>query len=84
VARRVGGLTDTIEDGATGFLFDEYSPAALVRATRRAIERYAEAHSWDRMMHAAMSQDFGWRRSGEGYVEAYGRALASRSARTKA
>src|SRR5438309_11710293 len=35
VARRVGGLTDTIEDGATGFLFDEYSPAALVRATRR-------------------------------------------------
>ena len=83
VARRVGGLTDTIEDGATGFLFDEYSPAALGRATRQAIERYAEGHSWERMMHAAMSQDFGWRRSGEGYVQAYGRALASRSVHTR-
>jgi starch synthase len=83
VARRVGGLADTIEDGATGFLFDEYAPAALGRATRRAIERYADTHAWHRMMNAAMSRDFGWRRSGEGYAEAYGRALASRSTRTK-
>lgn len=80
VARRVGGLSDTIEDGTTGFLFDEYSPEALVRTTRRAIVRYAEVHAWERMMHAAMSQDFGWRRSAERYVEAYGRALASRPA----
>src|ERR1051325_5649510 len=83
VARRVGGLADTIEDGATGFLFDEYAPAALARVTRRAIERYAEGRSWERMMHVAMSQDFGWRRSAEGYVQVYGRALASRSARTR-
>ena len=26
VVRRVGGLADTIEDGVTGFLFDEYTP----------------------------------------------------------
>src|SRR4029077_9009085 len=29
VARRVGGLSDSISDGETGFLFDEYTPAAL-------------------------------------------------------
>lgn len=78
VARRVGGLGDTIEDGATGFLFDEYSPEALVRTTRRAIKHYADPHVWHRMMRAAMSQDFGWRRSGESYLKAYGRALAAR------
>jgi starch synthase len=84
VARRVGGLSDTIEDGATGFLFDEYSPEALVRTTRRAIERFADAHAWERMMRAAMSQDFGWRRSGESYAKAYGRALASRASAVRA
>jgi len=55
----------------------------LEHATRRAIERYVETHAWERMKNAAMSQNFGWRRSGEGYVQAYGRALASRSARTR-
>src|SRR2546430_16567026 len=83
VARRVGGLTDTIEDGATGFLFDEYSPAALGRATRQANERYAEGHSWARMMHAAMSQEFGWRRSCDGHVQADGPALVSRAVHTQ-
>ena len=83
VARRVGGLGDTIEDGTTGFLFDEYSPEALVRTTRRAIEHYADPHVWHRMMRAAMSQDFGWRRSGESYVKAYGRALALRALHTR-
>ena len=83
VARRVGGLGDTIKDGATGFLFDAYSPEALVRTTRRAIERYADAHAWERMIRAAMSQDFGWRRSGESYVEAYSQALALRPLHTR-
>jgi len=30
-----------------------------------------------------MSQDFGWRRSGESYVKAYGRALALRAPHTR-
>ena len=30
IARRVGGLADTIEDGASGFLFNDYSCEALV------------------------------------------------------
>ena len=83
VARRVGGLGDTIEDEATGFLFDEYSADSLERAARRAIERYAQADAWEGMLRAAMTQDFGWRRSGARYVEAYGRALASRAARAR-
>ena len=81
VARCVGGLADTIADGVTGFLFDEYSPEALGRAIRRAVDGHAQPHAWQRMMHAAMARDFSWRRSGERYGKVYRRALASRPAR---
>ena len=44
VARRVGGLADTIEDGVTGFLFDDYTPADFMRAAMRAGEQGRGAH----------------------------------------
>lgn len=40
VARAVGGLKDTIEDGKTGFLFAEYSARALLQVVRRALTAY--------------------------------------------
>ena len=43
VARRVGGLADTIEDGVTGFLFDDYTPADFMRAAMRAVDQYHDA-----------------------------------------
>ena len=36
VARRVGGLADTIDDGVTGFLFDAFEERALVGGMWRA------------------------------------------------
>src|SRR3989449_10524105 len=48
VARRVGGLTDSIVDGITGFLFDEYAPAALAQAVQRAVDAYADRNAWRR------------------------------------
>src|SRR5436190_8202594 len=35
--RSVGGLADTVQDGATGFAFHDYSPAAFLTTLRRAI-----------------------------------------------
>src|SRR5437016_6235064 len=80
VARRVGGLKDSIIDGVSGFLFDEYSPAALAQAIRRAIDAYADRTVWRKLVRGAMAQQFGWHRSGEQYFALYGRALAVRSA----
>jgi len=80
VARRVGGLKDSIIDGVSGFLFDEYSPAALAQALRRAIDAYADRNAWRKMVRGAMAQQFGWHRSGELYFALYARALAVRSA----
>lgn len=78
VARRVGGLTDSITDGVTGFLFNEYEPAALAQAIRRATECYADRPAWRKLVRAAMSRQFGWHRSAEQYLALYRRALAQR------
>ncbi len=76
VARRVGGLADTIEDGVTGFLFDAYDAAALEEAAFRALAVYARPADRIRMMREAMSRDFGWERSVSAYIDVYRRVVA--------
>ncbi len=76
VARRVGGLTDSITDGVTGFLFDEYTPVGLERAIGRAVTAYGERTTWRKLVKAAMARQFGWDRSAEQYMALYRRALA--------
>jgi len=81
VARRVGGLADTIEDQVTGFLFDAYTPEDLRVAMRRAMTLYrSDPDGWKRHMIEAMGRDFGWQESAERYLDVYRRALASHSA----
>ncbi|MDB4881952.1 MAG: glgA [Gemmatimonadetes bacterium] len=75
VARRVGGLADTIEDGVTGFLFDDYTPTDLMRAAMRAVDQYRETEAWVEMMREAMTRDFGWERSAARYLSVYRRVL---------
>jgi starch synthase len=81
VARRVGGLADTIEDGVTGFLFDDYTSADFMRAAMRAVDQYRETESWEEMMREAMSRDFGWERSASRYLSVYRRILGLPSVR---
>jgi starch synthase len=76
VARRTGGLADTIEDGVTGFLFDDYTPADFMRAAKRAIDQHRDADGWEAMMREAMARDFGWDKSAARYVTAYRRVMA--------
>lgn len=78
VARRVGGLSDSITDGVTGFLFDEYSPAGLEEAIGRAVDAYRDRAAWRKLVRAAMARPFGWDRSAEQYLALYRRALARR------
>jgi starch synthase len=75
VARRVGGLADTIEDGVTGFLFDGYTSEEFMNAAVRALDHYHDPEAWRNMQREAMSRDFGWERSEARYREVYRRAL---------
>lgn len=79
LARRVGGLEDTIEDGTTGLLFDDYSPDRLDWTIDRAVTRYRNSNAWMDMMEHAMSQNFSWERVVDRYFEVYDRAIEVRT-----
>jgi starch synthase len=75
VARRTGGLADTIRDTAgiagpdTGFLFDHYSAHALAGAVDRAVETFGKPDAWNLMRDAAMTgaDEFAWERAALSY-----------------
>ena len=76
LARRVGGLADTIDHGITGYLFDEYSSEDLLRVARHVMDRYDSPPAWEQMMRTAMTRDFSWGRSAGRYLDVYRRVLA--------
>lgn len=71
VARKTGGLSDTIEDNVSGFLFDEYSAGAFIGGIHRALNGYADKKLWHRMVKNAMNKDFSWRKSAAMYLDLY-------------
>jgi starch synthase len=79
VARRVGGLKDSIEDGRTGFLFTEYTPAGLDAGVARALEAYRSKPTWRALVKRAMDLPFGWGGAAERYRDIYRMALATRA-----
>src|SRR4029453_17076033 len=76
IARRTGGLVDTIGDcpaetlaggTATGFLFDEAQPASLVGAVKRATAFFRDTRGWRTLQRNGMTRDFSWRGSAAEY-----------------
>ena len=80
LARAVGGLADTIDDGITGFLFAEYTSESFLEGTVRAIRAYQNPDRWAAMQREAMSRDFGWHSAEMKYRAVYKFALGRRGA----
>ncbi|MEK8052226.1 glycogen synthase GlgA [Ideonella sp. DXS22W] len=78
IVRRVGGLADTVADGATGFVFDEATPTAFAAAVRRAVVLRADAARWWTVAAAGMAQDLSWAGPARDYLALYERAVAAR------
>jgi starch synthase len=78
IVRAVGGLQDSVQDGMTGFLFRDYSPAALDERVRQVLERFADQAGWRTLIRQAMKQQFGWDQPTIQYEKAYARAHATR------
>lgn len=76
LARRVGGLADTIADDETGILFDGYAPGDLDIAFHRALDLYRDRPLFLKRTRAAMQQDFSWTVPAAEYHQVYRRALA--------
>jgi starch synthase len=78
IVRDVGGLADTVEDGATGFAFKPYTVEAFEEASFRALDWFAQPAKWEAMMREGMSRDFSSERSVATYLDVYRRAIALR------
>ena len=85
VVRAVGGLADTVRDyeaparpgrsTSTGFVFDDYTPAALLAALQRALVLFKDGRKWRTLQATGMKQDHSWDRSAREYVKIYERAM---------
>jgi len=77
VVRATGGLADTVvpweprSRTGTGFVFQEYHPAALLDALRGALAAFHDAEAWKVLQQNGMRQDFSWDRSAAEYVRVY-------------
>lgn len=78
VAYRTGGLADTIEDGETGFLFQEMTLSGLMDAVMRALGTFASRQALWRMRRKAMSRPSNWLHSSRRYNHVYEGLLATR------
>lgn len=84
VVRRTGGLVDTVIDAdrraevGTGFVFHEYSPAAMIEAVRRAVRCYRSPQRWREIQERGMRADFSWEASAGEYERLYRLALERR------
>ncbi|HAK55295.1 MAG: glycogen synthase GlgA [Vicinamibacterales bacterium] len=83
VVRATGGLADTVRpfDPATGqgtgFVFTEYSAAALMASLRAALAVFGDRAAWRRIQVNGMAEDHSWDVSAREYVKVYRRAVAS-------
>jgi starch synthase len=81
VVRKTGGLADTVADynpktgQGTGFVFEEYSPSALIDCLRRALVVYSDGRKWKQLVQRGMKQDFSWEQSAGEYVKVYRKAM---------
>ncbi len=80
IVRATGGLVDSVGDfsidglhrgEASGFLFADATPAALVEAVDRALKVFADRVAWRTLCRNGMARDFSWGGSAGRYARLY-------------
>ncbi|TFH90061.1 glycogen synthase GlgA [Vibrio ouci] len=82
IVRGVGGLRDSVNDydvdpqNATGFVFEQPEPYALLNVLQRSLLLYAQQpNEVKRVQLYAMGQNFCWNKAADEYLELYHTAL---------
>jgi starch synthase len=90
IVRAVGGLADTVVNWtprrrhATGIVFENYTPEALLDALNRALSLYRRPDEWRAMQVTGMRRDHSWDHSAREYVKVYDRAITQAGLRRQA
>ena len=77
VARKTGGLADTIEHynsetgEGNGFLFDTYDAGGIIWAVGEALNVYKNKDAWNRLVKNCMNTKLSWLNSAEKYMDLY-------------
>jgi starch synthase len=70
-------LKDTVQqcnvgaNSGTGFLFEPYTPDALLAAVDECLAVYRNRPAWSALQRRAMAMDFSWNRSAKNYTDLY-------------
>lgn len=80
VVRATGGLRDTVRDvdlGGNGFVFEDYSPEAMLSALGRAVRLWREdPPALAAVRRRAMAEDHSWAGPAQDYLRVYARVLS--------
>jgi len=81
IVKKTGGLADTVHDwdelmnfklqNGTGFSFEHHSGQALLHTIRRAVNRFEDKDTWEKIQQNGMNKNYSWQHSAEQYVELY-------------
>lgn len=73
VVRNVGGLNDTVHEGANGngFVAEAYTEQSLTAAIGRALRAYGDRTAWAEMIKRDMTEDWSWSASAKKYLDLY-------------
>ena len=81
IVRRTGGLADSVvhfdpaTGQGTGIVFNDFDTSAMSWALDTAMQWYADAQSWDRLVQNAMRQDFSWETQTNEYLKLFAELL---------
>jgi starch synthase len=81
IVRKTGGLADTVFEfdakkmTGNGFLFTDYSGAALVEAARKAYETFQDPEIFRRLSESCMQYKYSWQESAKKYLSLYNTLL---------
>ena len=85
IVRKTGGLADTVKDydsataSGDGFVFEEYTGAALLQAVKRACSIFKKKTIWRKLQARIMKLDYSWNKSAQEYVDLYKKALSKKA-----
>lgn len=77
VVHAVGGLRDSVKEGKTGFLFNEYNCEALKKSLAKCFNIYKSPVHFE-MVEADLKEDFSFDRSARSYKDLYDKAVQIR------